>query len=92
MRLFLLACIRVYRLFLSPLLPAACRFLPTCSSYAADAIDTHGALKGGWLAARRLCRCHPWAEGGLDPVPARRAAPSCHPSPSPSRSPQVTRL
>ena len=71
----LIAPIRFYRLFISPLFPPACRFQPTCSQYAMDAIATHGPLKGLWLAARRLARCHPitWLGGssGCDPVPPR---------------------
>jgi putative membrane protein insertion efficiency factor len=66
------ALIRVYQVLLSPILPRhACRFLPTCSSYALDAIETHGALGGLGLAARRLSRCHPWGDEGYDPVPPR---------------------
>ncbi|HLU20551.1 MAG TPA: membrane protein insertion efficiency factor YidD [Pusillimonas sp.] len=65
----LIAPIRFYRYFLSPWLGHNCRFTPTCSAYAIEAIQTHGALKGLWLAARRLARCHPWAAGGCDPVP-----------------------
>jgi len=61
--------VRGYRYFVSPLLPAACRFYPSCSAYADEAIARHGALRGGWLAARRLCRCGPWHPGGCDPVP-----------------------
>ena len=61
--------IRLYRRLLSPLLPPACRFHPSCSQYALDALTTHGPVRGGWLAARRLARCHPFHPGGLDPVP-----------------------
>lgn len=61
--------VRSYRWFLSPLLPPACRFHPSCSEYAEEALERHGALRGGWLAARRLCRCGPWHPGGCDPVP-----------------------
>jgi putative membrane protein insertion efficiency factor len=71
----LTAPIRFYRRFLSPLAPPSCRFHPTCSAYALEAIENHGPLKGPWLALRRLCRCHPipWLGGasGLDPVPHR---------------------
>jgi putative membrane protein insertion efficiency factor len=71
----LIAPIRLYRAFLSPLFPPACRFQPSCSQYAIEAIATHGALKGLALAARRLARCHPisWLGGssGFDPVPPR---------------------
>lgn len=65
----LAAPVRAYRLVLSPWVGQSCRFQPTCSAYALDALDRHGALKGGWLAACRLCRCHPWGGSGLDPVP-----------------------
>jgi len=61
--------IRAYQLVLSPLLPPSCRFLPTCSDYAAEAIARHGAGRGLWLALRRLLRCHPWGGSGYDPVP-----------------------
>ncbi|MBI1943519.1 MAG: membrane protein insertion efficiency factor YidD [Betaproteobacteria bacterium] len=65
------ALVRAYRYFVSPLLPAACRFHPSCSEYAEQALQRHGALRGGWLAARRVCRCGPWHPGGFDPVPER---------------------
>ncbi|UQZ32568.1 membrane protein insertion efficiency factor YidD [Paenibacillus sp. PK3_47] len=61
--------IRVYRKFISPLKPATCRFYPTCSAYALEAIEVHGPAKGSWLAAKRIARCHPFHPGGLDPVP-----------------------
>jgi putative membrane protein insertion efficiency factor len=61
--------VRGYRYFLAPLLPRACRFHPSCSQYAEEALERHGALRGGLLAARRLCRCGPWHPGGYDPVP-----------------------
>jgi putative membrane protein insertion efficiency factor len=61
--------VRLYQRLVSPMLPAACRFHPSCSSYAATAVERHGALRGGWLAARRLLRCHPYHPGGIDPVP-----------------------
>ena len=60
-----------YRRWISPMLPPACRFHPSCSEYAAEAVDRHGAARGGVLAARRLARCHPWCGGGVDPVPPR---------------------
>ena len=65
--------IRAYRLLLSPLLPPACRFYPSCSRYALDALRAHGVLRGGWLALARLVRCHPFHPGGVDPVPPPRA-------------------
>lgn len=61
--------IRAYQLAVSPWLGQNCRYYPTCSAYALTALESHGALKGSWLAARRVCRCHPWHEGGYDPVP-----------------------
>ena len=68
----MLASIRAYKRWLSPLLPPACRYLPTCSEYAQEAIRTHGPLAGGWLAGKRICRCHPWGGHGYDPVPDRK--------------------
>jgi len=65
----LVALLRLYQLAISPLLPPSCRFHPSCSSYAVQALGRHGAARGSWLAARRLCRCHPFCEGGVDPVP-----------------------
>jgi len=65
--------IRLYQLTLSPLLGPRCRFYPSCSQYALEAIQRFGVLKGGWLGVARLARCHPWNAGGFDPVPA--AAP-----------------
>jgi uncharacterized protein len=70
--LLLRGLIRSYQLFLSPILPPACRYLPSCSDYAAEAIEKHGALAGTWLAMRRLGRCHPWGGSGYDPVPEPR--------------------
>ncbi|PLX23739.1 MAG: membrane protein insertion efficiency factor YidD [Ignavibacteria bacterium] len=61
--------IRVYKTALSPLFPPSCRFYPTCSTYSLEAIQKHGPLKGSWLGLRRILRCHPWNEGGYDPVP-----------------------
>jgi putative membrane protein insertion efficiency factor len=58
-----------YRWFIRPVLPSACRFYPSCSEYAEQALERHGALRGSWLAARRVCRCGPWHPGGVDPVP-----------------------
>ena len=66
--LFLLL-IRVYQYVFSPVLGANCRYQPTCSQYAYDAVVTHGPVKGSWLAAKRICRCHPWGGAGYDPVP-----------------------
>ena len=65
----LLALIGFYRRAISPLLGPHCRFAPSCSAYAAEAIQTHGAFRGGWLAVKRVARCHPWSAGGVDHVP-----------------------
>ncbi len=64
--------IRIYQLVLSPIMPMSCRYAPTCSAYASEAIARHGALRGGWLAVRRIARCHPWGGDGYDPVPQGR--------------------
>lgn len=69
MRFAVAVLIRLYQWIVSPLLGPACRFYPTCSNYALDAIGRFGVLRGGWLALRRLARCHPWHPGGFDPVP-----------------------
>ncbi len=61
--------IRVYRWLISPLLGPNCRYHPSCSSYALEAIEKHGAMRGSWLSVRRVCRCHPWGGDGYDPVP-----------------------
>ncbi len=65
----LIALIRIYKGMISPLLPPSCRFYPTCSSYTLEAIQKHGPFRGSWLGAKRIARCHPWNEGGYDPVP-----------------------
>lgn len=72
--------IRLYQRCISPLLPPGCRFMPTCSAYAAEAILRHGIARGGWLALRRLMRCHPWGGSGYDPVPPPRRRPGDPPS------------
>jgi len=69
MKTILLALIKGYKLLLSPFFGTQCRFYPTCSSYAHEAIETHGAIKGSWLATKRILKCHPWHPGGVDPVP-----------------------
>ena len=71
----LLALLWIYRRLVSPALPPACRYHPSCSRYAVEAITVHGPIRGAWLAARRLLRCHPWAPGGPDPVPPARVRP-----------------
>lgn len=69
----LVALVNVYRRWVSPFLPPSCRFHPSCSAYAVEALTVHGALRGSWLALRRLLKCGPWHPGGLDPVPPRRS-------------------
>lgn len=69
MKQLLILFVRAYQVALSPLLPAACRYHPTCSHYAVEALEKHGALRGGWLAVKRIARCHPFRAGGFDPVP-----------------------
>lgn len=69
MKWLLTGVVRVYRYAISPLLGQRCRFHPSCSAYAIEALDKYGIAKGTWLAARRLCRCHPWHPGGFDPLP-----------------------
>ncbi|MGK7378095.1 membrane protein insertion efficiency factor YidD [Planococcus sp. 1R117A] len=71
MKTILLKIIRFYQRFISPLSPPSCRFYPTCSHYGIEAVEKHGALKGGYLAARRILRCHPFNKGGVDFVPEK---------------------
>jgi putative membrane protein insertion efficiency factor len=71
MRYVLKYLIRGYQLAISPLLGPRCRFYPSCSQYGIEAIETHGSLRGVWLTMKRISRCHPWHEGGFDPVPGR---------------------
>lgn len=71
----LIALLKVYRAVISPLYGQVCRYHPSCSAYALEAVTEHGSIKGSWLAVRRLGRCHPWAAGGYDPVPSKRAKP-----------------
>jgi putative membrane protein insertion efficiency factor len=63
--------IKFYQIFISPLTPATCRYSPTCSNYAKEALETHGLIKGGWLAVKRIFSCHPWGGSGYDPVPRK---------------------
>ncbi|MBC8212573.1 MAG: membrane protein insertion efficiency factor YidD [Gammaproteobacteria bacterium] len=71
MRKLLILPIRFYRYAISPFLPSRCRYLPTCSEYAIEAIDRFGTIKGGWLALKRIFSCHPWGKSGYDPVPPK---------------------
>ncbi len=80
MKYVLIALIQFYRIVLSPLkvfigMDGTCRYVPTCSNYALEAVRVHGALRGGWLAVKRLARCHPWSGYGYDPVPPARSSP-----------------
>lgn len=80
--------LRLWQVLVSPVYGQTCRFYPSCSSYALEAVDRHGLVRGGWLALRRLGRCHPWNPGGVDPVPpkARVASPSPPAGPASERS------
>jgi putative membrane protein insertion efficiency factor len=69
MRRLLILGVRAYQVGLGPLLPASCRYYPSCSAYAIEALERHGALRGTWLSVRRILRCHPFRPGGYDPVP-----------------------
>lgn len=65
----LLGMVRAYQLFISPVLPPSCRFVPTCSTYMIEAVEKYGVIRGGWLGIRRVLRCHPFSRGGYDPLP-----------------------
>jgi len=82
----LIGLLRLYRLLISPLYGQVCRYYPSCSAYALEAVTVHGSVRGSWLAARRLARCHPWAPGGVDHVPpprrSGRGAHEAHPEPA----------
>ncbi len=82
--------IRLYQWCISPLLGTRCRFTPSCSQYALEAVEQHGLLRGSWLAAKRLARCHPYGSCGHDPVPKCEATPPPYPSPSRGREASVS--
>ena len=86
MRRLLIGLVKAYRLLLSPWLGSGCRFEPTCSVYALQALERHGAAAGSYLALRRLVRCHPWCDGGCDPVPEQRPFSRLLSSPSANKS------
>jgi len=69
--------VRGYQLFISPILPGSCRYHPSCSAYALEALETHGPFSGGWLALKRIARCNPWCGFGYDPVPERNEKGPC---------------
>ena len=74
----MIAALKLYKLAISPWFGAACRYEPSCSAYAADAIRLHGPIRGAWLGARRIARCHPWGSSGYDPVPQPGSAIHIH--------------
>jgi putative membrane protein insertion efficiency factor len=80
MKTILLVLLRAYQLGISPYLGQNCRFYPSCSQYGLEAVREHGALKGGFLTTRRLCKCHPWHPGGVDPVPEKTSATTAKPT------------
>ena len=87
MRRVLIGIIRAYQLVLSPFMGRQCRFEPTCSCYAIEAIKRHGSVRGGWMGVKRICRCHPFSPGGYDPVPELDAqAPAATPEKTESSS------
>jgi hypothetical protein len=69
MKRLLMALLRTYQYAISPFLGRRCRYYPSCSEFAVEAVEKYGAIKGGWLGVKRVCRCHPWHPGGYDPVP-----------------------
>ena len=73
MKYVLIGFLRLYRALISPLYGEVCRYYPSCSAYALEAVQVHGSIRGSWLALRRLARCHPWAPGGVDKVPPKKA-------------------
>jgi putative membrane protein insertion efficiency factor len=87
----MLRLIAFYRRWVSPLLPPRCRFIPSCSEYAFEAIESYGTVRGGWLATRRICRCHPFHPGGFDPVPQKDVHASATTTVKPTQSTDTTK-
>ena len=79
MKKLLVAVVGIYRSWISPLTPPSCRFTPTCSAYAMEALERHGAARGSWLSVRRILRCHPWGGSGYDPVPPTTGTATAEP-------------
>ena len=94
MKYLLIGFLRAYRLLISPIYGDVCRYHPSCSAYALEAVTVHGSLRGTWLAVRRLTRCHPWAAGGYDPVPPSRTSRDQDPmlDPTPHQRADTPRL
>lgn len=90
MKYVLVALLKAYRFAISPLYGDVCRYYPSCSAYALESVQVHGAIRGTWLSVRRLARCHPWARGGLDPVPPQhdRASKHSHAADQHARTPR----
>lgn len=89
MKYLLIGLLKAYRAVISPIYGQVCRYHPSCSAYALEAVTVHGSVRGTWLAVRRIGRCHPWAAGGYDPVPARSSrvrADTVSPGPDPGPS------
>ena len=89
LRAILIGLIRFYQAAISPYTPPSCRYTPTCSAYAIEAVERHGVLRGGWLFLRRFARCHPWGGEGYDPVPPNPSSPSVREGPEPLASEEV---
>jgi putative membrane protein insertion efficiency factor len=90
MTMLLRALVRGYQLGVRPWLPPLCRYQPSCSAYALEALQMHGPLRGVWLSTQRICRCHPWRAGGYDPVPLPATMPPAASPPSPPSGPAST--
>ena len=85
MKYLLIGLLRAYRAVISPLYGQVCRYHPSCSAYALEAVTVHGSVRGSWLTVRRLARCHPWSDGGYDPVPSGPTPSASAPHPSPQQ-------